>query len=231
MLHNKVGKALSYGVVKDSRTEQQTDLLRTIEREIASLKRQFTPNNQLALLTTISANDASSEEAMSPLSTALKVLAIALTVLSAALSNNLTSRPLDMLSRLWLLRRSEVSRRAIEDVSSGFNMLETSISADGCLLSIVPNSEQGQNVPLSKEPHKADDSVDALRPRNHEAAKIDHVSPDYDVQAIRCENGFWLLLNKRQAYKPGDGPTLFLCWLGSRILPIPEMMRFVISRL
>ena len=171
MLHNKVGKALSYGVVKDSRTEQQTDLLRTIEREIASLKRQFTPNNQLALLTTISANDASSEEAISPLSTALKVLAIALTVLSAALSNNLTSRPLDMLSQLWLLRRSEMSRRAIEDVPSGFNILETSISADGCLLSIVPNSEQGQNMPLSKEPHKADDSVDALRPRNHEAAK------------------------------------------------------------
>ena len=171
MLHNKVGKALSYGVVKDSRTEQQTDLLRTIEREIASLKRQFTPNNQLALLTTISANDASSEEAISPLSTALKVLAIALTVLSAALSNNLTSRPLDMLSRLWLLRHSEMSRRAIEDVPSGFNILETSISADGCLLSIVPNSEQGQNMPLSKEPHKADDSVDALRPRNHEVAK------------------------------------------------------------
>ena len=38
-LDNKVDKALSYGVVIDTRIEQQTDLLRTIEREIASLKR------------------------------------------------------------------------------------------------------------------------------------------------------------------------------------------------
>ena len=141
-----------------------------------------------------------------------------------------------------------MSRRAIEDVPSGFNILETSITEDGYLLSIVPNSEQGQNMPLSKEPHKADDSVDALRPRNHEAAKgshsasaramdppipripkdlgfyvrIEHVGPDYDVQAIRCENGFWLPPNKRPAYKPGDGPTFFLHWLGVRILSIPE---------
>ena len=70
---NTVDKALSYGVNIDTRMEQQTDVLRTIEREIASLKRQFTPNNQLALLTTTSAKDASSEEAISPLSTALKV--------------------------------------------------------------------------------------------------------------------------------------------------------------
>ena len=98
-LDNKVDNALSYSVVIDTKMEQQTDLFRTIEREIASLKLQFTPNSQLALLTTTSANDASSKEAISPLSTALKVLEIALTVPSAALSNNLTFRPLEMLSR------------------------------------------------------------------------------------------------------------------------------------
>ena len=49
--------------------------------------------------------------------------------------------------------------------------------------------------------------------------RIEHVGPDYDVQAIRCENGFGLPPKKRQACKPGDSPTLFLRW---RILPIPE---------
>ena len=97
---NKVDKALSYGVNIDTRMEQQTDVLRTIEREIASLKRQFTPNNQLALLTTTSAKDTSSKETISPLSTTLKVLKIALTIPSTTLSNNLTFRPLEILSQL-----------------------------------------------------------------------------------------------------------------------------------